>query len=228
MAYRKKAGMILKYKPDIVVVPECGHPDKLKFDSRTKLPTDIVWFGQNPNKGLGVFSYSDFRFQLHKDHNPNFKTILPISVTGGESDFKLFAVWANNPGDKDGVYVTQVWKALHYYDHLISENNTILAGDFNSNTVWDKPRREGNHSTVVEKLAAKKIISTYHQFRNQKQGNEKNPTYYLYRHSDKPYHLDYCFASFDFAKRLTKVEIGSHRKWSAFSDHVPLMVTFDL
>ena len=32
MAFRKKADFILTYKPDILIVPECEHPDKLKFN----------------------------------------------------------------------------------------------------------------------------------------------------------------------------------------------------
>jgi exodeoxyribonuclease III len=31
MAFRKKADFILTYKPDILIVPECEHPDKLLF-----------------------------------------------------------------------------------------------------------------------------------------------------------------------------------------------------
>jgi len=50
MVYRRKANLMLALKPDIVVVPECEHPDKLKFESGTPLPTDIFWFGNNQNK----------------------------------------------------------------------------------------------------------------------------------------------------------------------------------
>ena len=62
MAFRKKAGLILSYQPDILVIPECEHPDKLKFMEGIPEPTDILWFGTNVNKGLGIFSYSNFRF----------------------------------------------------------------------------------------------------------------------------------------------------------------------
>ena len=56
MAFRKKAGLILAYKPDILIIPECEHPDKLKFPVGTPEPTDTLWFGTNHNKGLGIFS----------------------------------------------------------------------------------------------------------------------------------------------------------------------------
>src|SRR5436190_14031267 len=166
MAFRKKADFILTYKPDILVVPECEHPDKLKFKSETLKPNDILWVGSNLNKGLGVFSYSDFRFKLMNSHNKELKTILPLSVSNKKSSFTLFAIWANNPKDPDGSYVTQIWKAIHHYEYFIQNRETILIGDFNSNTIWDKPRREGNHSTVVKKLEAKGIHSIYHMYFN--------------------------------------------------------------
>lgn len=228
MAFRKKAGFILAYDPDIAVISECECPEKLKFSNDTKLPRDILWHGTNQHKGLGVFSYGDYRFQLLDCHNPVLKNILPIAVTGGEVDFTLFAIWANNPEDKDGQYVTQVWKAIHYYEDLIKENRTILIGDFNSNTIWDKPRREGNHTTVVSKLEDKKIYSTYHKFFNQIQGKEQHPTLYLYRHENRPYHLDYCFASTDFIENLESVEVGTYQDWTRYSDHKPLIIKFNL
>lgn len=228
MAFRKKADLILRHKPDILIIPECECPDKLKFNTGTPIPTDIFWYGSNPNKGLAVFSFSDYKFKLLENHNPDFKNIIPLSVTGGQFDFTLFAIWANNPHDKDGHYITQIWKAIHYYDKLLLNNRTILIGDFNSNTIWDRVSREGNHSTVVERLADKKIFSTYHKFYDQTQGREKHPTLFMYRHENKPYHIDYCFASTDLIDKLTNVEVGNYADWTQHSDHKPLMVTFDL
>ena len=227
MAFRKKADIILAHKPDILIVPECEHPDKLAFKSDTPKPSGTLWFGQNLNKGLGIFSYSDFRFNVLDIHNDSLKMIIPIAVSGGKVDFTLFAVWANNPKDPDGQYVTQVWKAINQYETVITNRQTILIGDFNSNTIWDRPKREGNHSTVVKRLEAKGIFSVYHTYFNQIQGKEQHPTLYLYRHKDKPYHLDYCFASADMIAHLKSVEIGEYDFWAPYSDHVPIIVTFD-
>lgn len=227
MAFRKKAGIILAHKPDILIVPECEHPDKLKFDTDTPKPTDILWFGSNHNKGLGIFSYSDFKFKVRRIHNPALRMIIPIAVTGGQYDFTLYAVWANNPADPDGQYVEQVWKAIHHYSRYISNKRTILAGDFNSNTIWDRKYRAGNHTNVVKKLEARGIHSTYHIHHKQLQGREEHPTLYMYRHRDKPYHIDYCFASADLVTKMQSVEIGDYDSWTKHSDHVPVMVTFE-
>ena len=225
MAFRNKAEFILKHKPDIVVVPECEHPDKFKFARKKLQPKDAIWYGDNPNKGLGIFSYSDFRFKLIDTHNADLKLILPIAVTG-PIDLTIFAVWANHPADPDGAYVAQTWKALAHYDAVINSTRTILIGDFNSNTIWDRPRRVGNHSHLVSRLAEKNIHSCYHLHHRQEQGKEKHPTQFMYRHKDKPYHLDYCFASADMTDKLENVQVGKHHYWSRFSDHVPVIISF--
>lgn len=228
MAFRKKAQFIMHYQPDIAIISECEHPDKLKFNSETLIPNDIFWYGHNKNKGVGIFSYNKYKFQLFDIHNPEFKIILPLEVTNGDIDFTLFAIWANNPQDLRFQYVGQIWKAIHYYDILLQDEKIILAGDFNSSSIWDLPRRECNHSNVVSLLAQKGIHSTYHKYYNQEQGKETQPTLFMYRHEDKAYHIDYCFASTFLINRLQGLEVGSYKAWKQFSDHMPLIINFDL
>lgn len=226
MAFRKKAEVILNCKPDILIVPECEHPDKLMFPKDALKPTDTLWFGNNQNKGLAIFSYSDFRFKTAEVHNESIRTIIPIEVTGGSFDFNLFAIWAYNPLDPEGCYVEQVYKAVLYYDNLLTNKQTLLIGDFNSNTIWDKKHRASNHSKVVELLEDKGILSLYHLHHKQVQGKELHPTYYMYRHKNRPYHIDYCFASAGFVQRLQSVEVGDFDFWIKYSDHVPVIVEF--
>jgi len=227
MAFRKKADLILAYKPDILIVQECECIEKLIFSSGTRIPNEKLWFGTNQHKGLAILSYGDLKLKVLDVHNQDLQMIVPISVTGGGYDFILFAIWAYNPNDPDGRYVEQVWKAIHHYDDLLSSKGTIFAGDFNSNTIWDKKRRAANHSNVVKFLEDKGIYSAYHLHHQQTQGKEQHPTFYLYRHQNKPYHLDYCFVSADMSERVSSVEVGDHETWSKHSDHVPLIVTID-
>lgn len=224
MAFRKKAAIILRYRPDILVVPECENAAKLMQYPGFRKPHSIIWFGNNPNKGLAILSYCDLTLELLDVHNPSLQTILPIRASCGKIQLTIFATWANNPNDPDGQYVEQTWKALSHYHQLIKPKNTILLGDFNSNTIWDRKSREGNHSTLVKKLAEKNIHSAYHLHFKQEQGKEKHPTLYLYRHKNKPYHIDYCFLSGDLAAKLKSVKVGRHKFWTQYSDHVPVMV----
>jgi exodeoxyribonuclease-3 len=228
MAFRKKADSILEYQPDILIVQECENLERLNFKNNKKIPNYSAWFGENPNKGVGIFSFCDYQFEVLSNHNLNLKNIIPLRVFNETKEFILLAIWANHPQDKDGQYITQVWKAVHFYEDIITEENTILIGDFNSNTIWDRPKRVGNHSDLVKKLELKGIKSAYHEFHAQQQGKEIHSTLYMYRHKEKPYHIDYCFASSDFLKRLKDVEIGKHCDWSSLSDHCPIIVDFDL
>jgi exodeoxyribonuclease III len=228
MALRKKVDLLNSYKPDILVIPECEHLDKFTYMVNSLQPQDRLWFGSNQNKGLGIFSYNGYRIKVHASHWPELKTIIPISVSRPDGKrFTLFAIWAYNPFDPDGTYVTQVWKAIHHYKYLVRRKDTLLVGDFNSNTIWDKPRRIGNHSHVVKLLEKKGIYSAYHRHFNQEQGKEIHPTLYMYRHKDKPYHIDYCFASEDIIRNLHSVQIGNYEYWAKYSDHVPVIVEFN-
>ncbi|MEP0212826.1 MAG: hypothetical protein ABJD66_06415 [Cellulophaga sp.] len=80
MAFRKKAEFILNENPDIIVVPESESPEKLKFKKGIILPSDIFWYGDNPNKGIGVYSYSDFKISISDLHNPDFRYVIPLSI----------------------------------------------------------------------------------------------------------------------------------------------------
>jgi exodeoxyribonuclease III len=63
-AIRKKADLILNRKPDILVIQECEHADKLKFGLTTAILTDVLWFGDNPHVG----KFEDWI--EHSDHLP--------------------------------------------------------------------------------------------------------------------------------------------------------------
>ena len=132
-------------------------------------------------KGWVYFSYGGYKLQLLPVHDPNLKNIIPIKVSNDDADFNLFAIWANNPADKGNQYIGQIWKAIQYYNDLIKPEKTILAGDFNSNSIWDKPRRIGNHTALVNALTAKQITSVYHHHFGQAHGKEEHPTFNLYK-----------------------------------------------
>jgi exodeoxyribonuclease-3 len=226
MAFRKKGHLIQNEKPDILIVPECEHPDKLL--SLNLKSTSILWYGTNKNKGLAVFSFGRYQLNSMLGHNLELKLFCPIEVTDGELNFLLFAVWANNPQDWEYQYIGQVWKAIHFYENILKTNKVIIAGDFNSNVIWDKLHHKASHAMIVGKLESMAIFSTYHKHNNELQGKETCPTFHMYRHENKPYHIDYCFASNFFMEKLVEVKVGSFNNWTPHSDHMPVMVTFDV
>ena len=207
-AFRKKADFILALQPDILVIQECEHPDKLKFSAETLKPDSVYWYSDGGKKGIGIFSYSNYKFELLPEFNPEFRYVLPIQVTGNGQTFTLLAVWAmDNKEKREARYIGQVWLAINHYKDLLG-SSTILIGDFNSNKIWDYKDRVGSHSDVVRYLASRDIHSVYHKHFNMEQGKEEHPTLYLYRNLEKPYHIDYCFASADLLEKVKQVEIG--------------------
>jgi len=226
MAFRNKVQLLTVQQPDLLVIPECEHPDKIVFPGDYQ-PSSKLWFGSNLHKGLGIFSFGSYSLKLRRTHEPAFRMVVPVQVKGPGISLGLYAIWANNPDDPDGAYVEQVWKAINHYKKHLKNTNTLLVGDFNSNTIWDRQYRKGNHSHVVEFLEKKGIHSCYHHHHKQKQGKEKHPTLYMYRHKDKPYHIDYCFVSEDLVGRINSVEVGDFRTWVKYSDHVPIVISFN-
>lgn len=224
-AFRKKAEIILELQPDILIVQECEHPDKLVFNA--KKPNDLLWFGDYKHKALGIFSFSNLKFELLFEHNPDFKTIVPILVSGGSIDFLLFAIWANNTQDRHNKYIEQVWRAVNHYDQILNKSS-ILIGDFNSNEIWDRKHRKGNHSSVVDFLSEKNIHSIYHKHFNEGQSEEIQPTFFLQRNKIKSYHIDYCFASQNIIDKIQDFEIGGFEDWITYSDHLPLIINIDI
>ena len=153
---------------------------------------------------------------------------MPFRVTGQGKTFTFFAIWAmDNKEKRDARYIGQIWLSINHYADLL-DDSTILVGDFNSNKIWDKKKRVGNHSDVVNKLADKNIFSTYHKHFNEEQGKESQPTFFLQRNKNKPYHIDYCLASSNLIDKIENVEIGNYDQWIAHSDHLPLITTFKL
>jgi len=171
-AFRKKADLILELQLDILVVQECEHPDKLKFNSTTPKPTDMFWYSDGGKKGIGIFSYSGYKFELLPCFNPEFRYVLPIRVSGNGHTFTFFAIWAmDNKENRNARYIGQVWFAINHYKDLLGKS-TILIGDFNSNKIWDYKDRVGSHSDVVQKLAENKIHSVYHSIFQIEHGQE--------------------------------------------------------
>lgn len=64
------------------------------------------------------------------------------------------------------------------YRAFIQEGPTVVAGDFNDNVRWDKPKKLNNHGANVVALPALGLRSAYHQSRGIKQGLEPEPTIY--------------------------------------------------
>ena len=223
MAFRKKHQQVLSFQPDLLIIPECENEERLKFGKLTPSPTDFFWYGENPHKGIGIFSYSDYQFTLLDKFNPKFRYVIPLQVTG-PSNFLLLAIWAMpNKENRKQRYIGQVWSALQYYQALLTQD-TIIMGDFNGNQIWDKNAYTGNFSQTMDFLEKRNFTSLYHEQTKEAYGQETQPTFYLYKKQDKPYHLDYCVLKKGMIQNGYTLKVGSFEKWMTWSDHVPLVI----
>ncbi len=227
MAFRKKADDILALNPDIIVIPESEHPDKIDFGLHIRKPNQVFWCGDNYNKGLLVASYNSSLNLTEIPHHSSGTYILPISVQSKNDIYNIFAIWAQKGRTTFDSYVVQASRAIKNLEkHLDGE--TIIIGDFNSNACWDNgDKKEITHTQLVTYFEQKNIFSGYHYLQNERHGYETKPTLYMYRKIDRPYHVDYAFMSKGLLGRLDLISIGEYEKWSDKSDHMPLILEFN-
>ena len=95
-AFRLKYKEIYDLQPDILIVLECEEELKLRFGKLVPSPKDFLWIGEMGKKGVGIFSYSNFKIKLLKEYNPKFKYVVPVEVSDDVNSFILFAIWAKD------------------------------------------------------------------------------------------------------------------------------------
>ncbi len=232
MAFHRKYEYLLALQPDIAVIPECGNIDVLREKAPNFQPKSSVWIGDSDRKGLGVFTFGFFRATRSNLYSDNCPYIIPAQIDG-PIRFSLLAVWACHNKEKSyEAGLGPLRRSLDVYRDFIGERATVVAGDFNDNVQWDKPRRLNNHGINVRELQNLGLVSAYHHHRDEKQGTELEPTiYWRDRKVDGPrYHIDYCFIPADWTKRILSLRVGRFQDWvgNGLSDHVPIVVDLAL
>lgn len=232
MAFDRKLSRLLALEPDVAIISECAHTDILRRKTPNFRPSGQAWVGENPNKGLAVFTFGAYSISSVSDLGSMFPYIAPMKIKGPVS-FNLLGVWAchNKPNSyKNGLGPLR--RALEDQRTFILSSRTVVAGDFNDNVRWDRSTRENKHSTNVAKLTELGLASAYHRFRGVPQGAEIEPTiYWRNRKIDGPsYHIDYCFVPDEWVETITNIAVGAFDDWIAagLSDHVPLIVDLAL
>ena len=233
MAFRKKYKSILSYKPDILIIPECEHPENFK----DTFYSDVMWIGDNNKKGLGIFTLNNIKMSIHKLYREDYKYVLPVELfINNEKALNVITIWAqDHKEDLKRRYIGNVWCALNYYKDLFKEP-IIIAGDFNWNVIWDNDKRYplyGTLNDVINLLKRNNILSVYHSVpdasfgANSVFGHEKDPTLYLLKKKEKAYHIDYIFTSQSLANNLESCYVGKYNDWIALSDHMPVCAEFN-
>ena len=62
---------------------------------------------------------------------------------------------------------------------IFDQGPVVMLGDFNANTIWNKTHpKHLNHSSLVERLANRGIVSVYHHVRGESQGKESEANFF--------------------------------------------------
>jgi exonuclease III len=221
-ALRRKFEQLSIFDADIYVIQECEDPSNTNDKSYEEWSMNHLWIGDSKNKGLGIFAKQSINLELldwsnlFRDHS--VKHFLPCMVN---NSFQLLGVWTHRNNSPNFGYMGQFWKYLQTNSELF--NDIVIAGDFNSNAIWDQWDRWWNHSDVVKILEEKNIKSVYHLNTKEEQRKESEPTFFLQKNQDKPYHIDYFFVSVGFQKPKD-FRVEKRDNWIKISDHVPLIV----
>ncbi|MGN8225263.1 endonuclease/exonuclease/phosphatase family protein [Gracilimonas sp. BCB1] len=239
-ALRKKVKQLEQLDADIYIVQECEDPKRstIKFSDWAG---NYLWNGDSKNKGIGVFAKKnnkirklnwDDSFSLNdlntkspatKWKTADLKLFLPFNLNG---KYSVLAAWTKGSRDHTFGYIGQLWKYLKIHRKDLDNNHSMIIGDLNSNSIWDRKDRWWNHTDVVQELSELGLVSLYHKKNGEIQGSESQPTFYLHRKKEKAYHIDYIFMNNEKVNNA-KLKIGNPSKWLEFSDHMPLIIELD-
>ena len=182
----------------------------------------ISGMGNHHKNGIAILVQDKLTAKIGPIDNNAQWSIVPITVSG-EFSFNLLAVWTR----VERKYILSLDKALDIYADFLKKSPSVIIGDFNANAIWDNPNKDTDFTRVANRLENEFCLrSAYHDFYDEKYGEETHATHHFRWHKDEPFHIDYCFIP--AAWKLQKVQVGSYDDWGATSDHCPLIVDIDL
>lgn len=185
-AAHKKLGALLRLRPDVVVLSECASPRVKAAEPVFAPASSHLWTGAVETQGLAVLAFGGWSLRPLPQGGRGSLAI-PLQVEGPAS-FQLLALWTQAPG-----YVEQAHAALDGHSDLFESGPTVVAGDLNSNAIWDRQHAPRNHTALTQRLDDHGLFSAYHAHREESQGVESDPTFFSHRHVHRPFHLDYVF-----------------------------------
>lgn len=219
-AFHRKAAALLALNPDIAIVQECAAPGKWLLMCAG---WQALWHGADSPIGVAVLAREGYRLAPGAPLTDQIRCFLPV-FCDGSIPCGVMGVWTKQGHRGQRSYVGQLALALDEYADFLAHQPCILAGDLNSNAIWDRGK-PWQHLAVAARLEAMGFASVYHHFHQERYGYELLPTY---RHNTgQPFHLDYCFLPAPWIDRVIDVKVGDDW-WLTLSDHRPIVVDIDL
>jgi len=217
--FRDKVQLFDPKSTNILVVQECENTEK-SIESYNAAGWKFLWLGENKNKGLGIFVPLNHTIEPLSWEMENCRYFLPVTINQKNI---VIGVWAMGGKSKSVSYAGQVSRFLYEYSDKINPEHTMIIGDFNSNSIWDKRHKNANHTNNDARLNQVGLRSLYHSKKNELQGSETEPTFFMYRKPDKPYHIDFAYLPEKYLEGAS-IDIGSNENWLKYSDHMPIFI----
>ena len=176
--------------------------------------------------GIGIVSYTNFKFTpFNPEETYNGLDMGLCGIVDAKVPFQIVGVWTG-PKNKRLPYVNSVNTFLHDYHDWILGKDTIILGDFNSNLNYDF-KTKAPHQRMLNQMSELDMVSVYHEYFREKQGEETRYTYYQHRKTKSMYHIDYIFIPKKMLGRVNNVYVGDYKEWSQFSDHMPIIIDIE-
>lgn len=210
MSFAKKRHLIEALKPDIAILAETAE----RHIAETEAPFKS-WVGSNPHKGLGVIGFANRSYMLHETD-----ALLPWHIPFTVDGLNIIGLWAH-ARDKELKYVRVTHEIVKRHADFLTSAPSLITGDFNSNTLWDREHPGRNHSMLVQRLEGLGLQSVYHRANGDAHGAETTKTYFHTKKLHFGHHIDYAFLSESCSGSLA---IGNHADWLMYSDHMPLIL----
>lgn len=95
MGLHGKTHLLQALAPDIAVLPESAHPDRVGDALAAVGATSMQWIGSSPNKGLLVIAFGDWTLRIDDAYDPGYQWVMPLHVDG-RVQVRMLAVWDMN------------------------------------------------------------------------------------------------------------------------------------
>ncbi|WP_323958871.1 endonuclease/exonuclease/phosphatase family protein [Arthrobacter sp. JZ12] len=210
MGFAKKRHLVEALQPDVAILPEVS----MKAITESDVPFKS-WVGSNPNKGLGVLGFTDRTYEEFPAGR-----LLPWHVPFSVDGINIIALWAH-VHTRQLRYVRVTHEIVDRHAEFLQHQPSLLIGDFNSNTAWDREHPGQSHSMLVDKLAGMGLHSVHHRQEDVPHGAEVVKTYFHTKKLHFGHHIDYAFLSEGTQASLV---VGRQEDWLPYSDHMPLIL----
>lgn len=213
--FAKKQAALLALEPDLAVICEIRQREAMAIAD-----AQVLWTGSPDAKGMAIVGRNGWQIEhIEEGTQPH---VLAARASRRGAAVTLVGVWTLQA---EGSYVRPVITALdELAEHL--SGDVILAGDFNANPVF---RGKPGFEEARLRLLYLGLESLWHARSGEVHGAEQTPTLYWTWNRDRPFHVDYVFATPGLRTRCREFRIGSFEDWveAKISDHVPLIADFE-